>query len=633
MSWVTSMSWSDWPDAWAMPSMTPFISATYASRRPKSVVSVTIPATRVRGRRRSPVAIHDEVGHQGQRFALLGGHERLEVGLGGLGEGLGAGARVVHAVVLEHEAADVLDLGGLERAAPQHPPHTLGLGRGHPLERGDEGQRALALTQVGPDGLAQSRLVGGEVERVVGDLEGDADVEPVAGQRFRLGCRQRAQQCADPAAGRHERGGLLRDDPQVVGFGGEPAALELQLIHLGLGHRDRGARQRLHHAAIVVAHEHGERFRIQVVADQHGGVVAPLRVGRGAAAAQRRGVDHVVVDEGGGVEQLDNAGQPDGAGATVVGQPRRQQEQDGAQPLAAGAGDVPAHLLDQGHRRVQLAADLGLDGGGVVAHEGRHPLLEDALERGCGHRTGAYLKTTRSLTWTCAPGATDWISATEKRSRVSITRAVATSSSSSPSTSPVTGCTIGIRSRRRLSTWPGRTPSTAVRSMAMRVVSTYTTRPRLDGSGVGGTVGAPGAGAGAALPFPRGSGAVGGRCASVVVWYGTPCRGLILPPPGGGPYLATTSGGAMIALLPRTRVVSVVGILSSSTQMNSGSLRTSPNRGFLMSSQRVSADFRLMVGSPGVAMPKSWRTVPHADVARSTTSRPARYHHFMRRLP
>ena len=53
----------------------------------------------------------------------------------------------------------------------------------------------------------------------------------------------------------------------------------------------------------------------------------------------------------------------------------------------------------------------------------------------------------------------------------------------------------------------------------------------------------------------------------------------------------------MRALLPRISVVSVVGTLSSSTQMYSGSLGTSPKRGFLMSSHRASADLRSIVGS------------------------------------
>src|SRR4030095_5380900 len=256
-------------------------------------------------------------------------------------------------------------------------------------------------------------------------------------------------------------------------------------------------------------------LRVEVIAGQHRGIVAPLRVGRGPTTSQGRGVHHVVVNQGGGVQQLDHAGQADRARPPVVGQPRGQQEQDGSQPLAAGGGDVAAHLLDEGDRGVQLVPDLGLDDGEGGADERRHPLLEDALERGGGHRARAYFGTTRSLTWTCAPAATAWISATEKRSRISITRTVATSSSSSPRISPVTGCTMGIRSRRMLSVWPGRTPSTAVRSTAMRVVSTYTTKPRLGGSGAGTGVaadatgavdparGAAGGGAGGALAGGR----------------------------------------------------------------------------------------------------------------------------------
>jgi hypothetical protein len=89
----------------------------------------------------------------------------------------------------------------------------------------------------------------------------------------------------------------------------------------------------------------------------------------------------------------------------------------------------------------------------------------------------------------------------------------------------------------------------------------------------------------------------------------------------------------MMALCPRTRVVIVVGVLSSSTQMYSGSLRTLPKRGFLISSQRVSADLRLMVGSPGLGMPSIWRTLLHPDAARRTTSRPTTYLPLMRRLP
>src|SRR5439155_17408034 len=102
---------------------------------------------------------------------------------------------------------------------------------------------------------------------------------------------------------------------------------------------------------------------------------------------------------------------------------RRQQEEHGPQALAAGARDVAAHLLDQRHRRVQLAADLGLDPLQIDADQTGDALLQDPLESGCGHASD-YFGTTRSLIWIRAPGATVRTSETENRSRSSVTRAV-----------------------------------------------------------------------------------------------------------------------------------------------------------------------------------------------------------------
>src|SRR5207302_10745099 len=133
----------------------------------------------------------------------------------------------------------------------------------------------------------------------------------------------------------------------------------------------------------------------------------------------------------------------------------------------------------------------------------------------------------------------------------------------------------------------------------------------------------------AALPPVRGSAiAVLGASAP---GNATPWRRLILPPPGGGPYLATISGGAMIAPLPRISVVIVRGTLSSSTQMYSGSLRTSPKRGLLIRSQRGSADLSSMVGLPGPWMPRTLRTEVQPDTATTTSNQTTRA--FMRRLP
>src|SRR5262249_36973178 len=138
------------------------------------------------------------------------------------------------------------------------------------------------------------------------------------------------------------------------------------------------------------------------------------------------------------------------------------------------------------------------------------------------------------------------------------------------------------------------------------------TRPRFGPSGV--------------LPFVAGGGAASAGPADAFVGAfagGAPaggkvveavcsrmrCRELVFPPPGCLPYLVTTSRDALIAPWPRTSVGKVVGILSSSTQMYSGSLGTSPNRGFLTRSHRVSADLIATDGSPEFGSPKTLRIV------------------------
>src|SRR5713101_6246235 len=366
----------------------------------------------------STIAINDEVRDQRQRVQLLRRRERREVGLRSPGVLLRPRKRVLDARVVHDAPPDLVDLVRVEGGALEEARDPRRLDRRHPLEHGDERQRPLPLPEVGTDRLAKAVLIRDEVERVVRDLEGDTDVQAVPREGGEVGGGEPAEQPADAAARGDERGGLLRDDPDVVRLGRDTAALELELEDFRLGHRDRRARQGLHHGAIVVPHEHRERLRVQVITDEDG---------------------DVVVNERRRVEQLDGAREAHASRAAVAGQARAQQQQDRAKALAPGARNVAAHLLDQGDRRAQLSTDLRLDKLQVCADQTRDALLQDPFQGGRGH-AGSYLGTTRSLIWIRAPAATVWTSATENFSRISVTRAVATSSSSSPSTSPVTGC-------------------------------------------------------------------------------------------------------------------------------------------------------------------------------------------------
>src|SRR5690606_27047988 len=104
---------------------------------------------------------------------------------------------------------------------------------------------------------------------------------------------------------------------------------------------------------------------IQEVADQHAGGVAEHGVGGAAAAAQVGLVDHVVVEQGGGVDEFDHRRQLVGILALVAQGAGGEQEQHRAQALAAAGDDVLGHLVDQDHVGSQPAADQGVDRGHV----------------------------------------------------------------------------------------------------------------------------------------------------------------------------------------------------------------------------------------------------------------------------
>src|SRR6266704_1992428 len=210
-------------------SRTPFRSHSSNCRKTTSATRGCTMASNPSDRRPSAVPIHDEVRHERERLALLRRREDLEVGLRGPRVGVGPRARVLDALVLDDQPADLLELRRDQGRTPEERADALRLGRYQPPEHRDQWQCPLSLAQVRADRLAETVLVCDEVERVVRDLERDPDVEPVTGERLDLVGRETAEQRADPAARGHERGRLLRDDAEVVGLRREAAPLALEL--------------------------------------------------------------------------------------------------------------------------------------------------------------------------------------------------------------------------------------------------------------------------------------------------------------------------------------------------------------------------------------------------------------------
>ena len=122
---------------------------------------------------------------------------------------------------------------------------------------------------------------------------------------------------AQPRAHREQAGGLAVHQLHAVGFGDVDAADALELQQLALHHHLRQADQQVENLEIALAQGDLEGLHVEPVARQHAGVIAPLDVGRGAAAARFGGVDHVVVHQRGGVDHLHHRAQLDRAWATA----------------------------------------------------------------------------------------------------------------------------------------------------------------------------------------------------------------------------------------------------------------------------------------------------------------------------
>jgi hypothetical protein len=64
-----------------------------------------------------------------------------------------------------------------------------------------------------------------------------------------------------------------------------------------------------HDAHVLGLDHHLESARVQEVADQYAGRIAEGLVGGGMAATQRRIIDHIVMQQGGSVDEFDHRGQ------------------------------------------------------------------------------------------------------------------------------------------------------------------------------------------------------------------------------------------------------------------------------------------------------------------------------------
>ncbi len=191
-------------------------------------------------------------------------------------------------------------------ASAEHPSR-FGSGRGiGGLQQANHGERELLLLEVGAQALAGQSFLAPDVEDVVGDLEGDAQVAAVAVQCLGRGLVGPGVVGTQPAGDGGQLGRLALDDREVRALVEVEVAAMMDLLHLPLA--DQVGRP-ADPAAGQGRFERGgqvEGVGEEIVAQQDGRLVAPLGVDRGGVAADHRLIEDVVVHERRRVDHLDD---------------------------------------------------------------------------------------------------------------------------------------------------------------------------------------------------------------------------------------------------------------------------------------------------------------------------------------
>ncbi|ELT43441.1 s-adenosylmethionine decarboxylase [Arthrobacter nitrophenolicus] len=233
------------------------------------------------------------------------------------------------------------------------------------LPQEQHGQGGHTFAEVRSGRFAGLDLDPGDVDDIVGELEGHAHLLAVFHQHGFVGGIGLGKDGAELAGRRNQRTGLVSDHREVVlhrvlvrprahGFmqlpQAEPlegAGLDTQCARAQLGHQDGGAGED------QVAGE-----------DRHG--VAPHLVGRGGTAAERRGVHDVVVVQRCQVGQFHHDGGLHHRRQGGVAQVGAQQGEQRPDALAAGLHQVARRRVSQRVRVGNGLAELLLHLGQVV---------------------------------------------------------------------------------------------------------------------------------------------------------------------------------------------------------------------------------------------------------------------------
>src|SRR5215472_559220 len=208
------------------------------------------------------------------------------------------------------------------------------------LHRVNQRQRNFAFLQVAKNRLAELLRGGGEIEKIVDQLERQPGVLAVVGERLLFLFAQTAKHRAKARAAAEQARRFVGGQAQRIFLGYVDTANFFELNQLAFDHFLRQVDKDVENAEIALFEGHLEGLHVEPIASEDAAVIAPLCIGGGPAAARARAVDHVVVDKRSAVKQLDDRGKANGAAVAAAGIFRGKQQKRWTQSLATAAQQV-----------------------------------------------------------------------------------------------------------------------------------------------------------------------------------------------------------------------------------------------------------------------------------------------------
>jgi hypothetical protein len=166
-----------------------------------------------------------------------------------------------------------------------------------------------------------------------------------------------------------ELGGLAVDDLEIALLSRVRVARVHELQHLALGDDVGRLGHDLHDPLRADGGHHLEGPRVHEIAHQDARRVAVDGVGGVPAAAALGAVDHIVMQQGRRMDELDEGRSVDMARPAVTAGPGGEQHDQRPQALAAAGDDVLGDLVHEGNRALHAGADDGIHGDEVVADQ------------------------------------------------------------------------------------------------------------------------------------------------------------------------------------------------------------------------------------------------------------------------